>query len=254
MENDGKLEIKGLSEEQTGLVKKLEESGFDWNKHPSIEGMIKDSQKERDLRHNVEDQIQKLRDENELLQNELADVNKEEPENKGETELEKLADGDFITAKQAKDMLEKAAKKGEVAMEEQEKVNLKSHLSKSEIATKEIFTAEKVGEGLDYETVIEQGWKPAVKKNPGLAQAMIRAEKPAEFAYLHGLQQPIFKSLVDEKRNQKLVEELNKNPGSPKGGGGVPEGSIVDSNFEALLEKSDLELDAMLQEAEETGK
>lgn len=117
--------------------------------------------------------------------------------------------------------------------------------SAEERARKE-FTAEKMGDGLDFDTVLD-AFKTMIAKNPAYLQVALNSADPAKEAYelavsLH----PEIRKRVKAAENARLLEEMNKNnrgPRTPRGGGGSQAPEQVDRNtFEALVALPESEL------------
>lgn len=217
--------VEELKVEQDDLLKKLDDSGYDWNKHPHVLGIIKDNQSERKSRQDADSEIERLRGVNVTLTEELA----AKPEPKKDNELDENA---YLTVGEAKKLLAQASEEKKSEDTKKQQADLQIKFSKSEATAKVEFTTEKMGEGLDYSSVLK-GYGRMVQKNPAYHQVMLSAENPSKQAYEIGLLDPEIAKLVEASKNVKLLDKM-KGSDIPKGGGagGL---NIDDKNYEQLL-------------------
>lgn len=235
---------KEISEENQKLVKQLDERGYDWNKHPKVQGIIKDNQKEREARQSAEQDLERLREENELLMSQLKDHKPEKP-SETDKDLEGLPKDpdDYITVKQAKALAEKAKQENQQKNQQETQKQMQRRLLDSEKKAIEKYSEEKMGEGLDYSTVIEEGYKKLIKNNPAYKQVVLNADDPAEEAYRLGCQNPVIQKRLEKKRNQELLNKMEERPSSQ-----TKVGSITDTQYNELLKLSDEELNRKIEE------
>jgi len=249
---DNKTELQDEKAQHEELLQKLDEDGYDWNKHPKVQGIIHDNQKERELRHSVEDQLTQMRVKNEMLRREL------EKEGSGEEDLDELdiigddvKDDDYLTVAQAKQLAKRMSSQQQKQQQQQQQQSRAERIRESESNAKNKYTADKVGEGLDYMNVIDKGYKEMVKENPSLHQTVQSSHDPAETAYRLGLTHPEVQEKMKEVQKQELLKKINNQKG-PRGGSGGEKGlSTTDSEMESLLGKPVEELEAELRSMED---
>ncbi len=231
------VERDDLQEQQEELIEKLNDMDYDWDKHPKVQGIIRDNQKEREMRHSVEQQILQLRSENQKLKQEFENTAKDQEDELGI--LEDVNDGDYLTVAQAKKLLQKGFSSKEKEVEKLKQDQHAHRIQEAEAAAKEKYTANKVGEGLDYTSVIENGYKKLLEDNPALHQGVMSSSNPAETAYKLGLTHPDVAQKADAIKKQQLLKKLN-NVKTPRSGGSIME--MEDEDFTSLLSKDETSL------------
>jgi len=237
-------EEKELLEKQQDILKSLEETGYRFDEHPQFKGVIKDMQHERQTRQTAEDRVAQLQEENRVLTEELANQ-----DTKPEKEEENENPDALLTRAEAKKLLDKALSQGQKASEQEKKQAHDKRLFASEEEARKMFSAEKVGEGMDYDTVIKDGYVKMLKKNPAYHQVVVASDNPAAEAYRIGLLEESFAKKLDENKTKEVLSKIKTG-----GAAGIPKTSIAafseKSDYEDMLKKSPAELERELREEE----
>ncbi|MBA3051877.1 hypothetical protein FP828_03560 [bacterium] len=232
------------------LFEKLAETGYRVEDDERFKGLIADNQKERNARHSADEELARLREENGMLSEELA--GKKNP-NSGGT-LEGKSDDELLTVGAVKNLLKQASEQTEEYDKKQRQAEFTRKMRDSEEAAKEKFTVAKVGEGLDFMSVLE-GWKRIVAKNPGYAAVINNSKNPAEEAYKIGLTDPEIAQRVANSTNSQLLAKM-KTGGSgfiPKGGV-KSGGALEDLSQTELMAMDTSELEKSIREDEANAK
>jgi len=243
-EEDDTKTVEELEKEQEALLKRLDDTDYDWNKNPHIAGMIKDNQAERKSRQSAETELERLREENTMLSEELA-TKKSSSDN---DTVDDINDDEYLTVAQAKKLLGKASEEFRNKDSETQKRELMQKLSDSEIKAKEEFTAKKCGEGLDYLSVLE-GYKRMIAQNPAYQQVMLNAKNPAKQAYEIGLLDAEISKKAEASKNAKFLNKMKTGGHIPKGSGGGGAG-LTDKSYDELLNTPTSEIMKSLREEE----
>ena len=234
-----------VNEEQARLLQELEKTGWKIDDDPKFKGVIRDMQQERKSRQTMEEQLTATREENTLYAEQLAKMKNTDDEEEEEDD----DDDGFLTKKQAREMLDKAISQGKEASAAQRASEVQMRMRDSEEKAKAELTADKVGEGLDYDTVIREGYAKMVKKNPAYHQVVLNSENPAEEAYRIGLLEPSMSKKVDTRKNDEFVGKLRT-----EGGRGIPKASLAalneEESYEQLLKMPESEIERSLRNEE----
>lgn len=240
-EHDEIIEADPKPEEGTPAATKQEE--VDVTQTREFKGLLLDKQRESSSRQEAERQLS-------YVQKELAETNArlEELANKEDPDLD---DTDFVTVGATKKLLEQALGGIKADKEKDAKQQQALLVNTTSEEAKERYTAKKCGEGLDFDSVIENGLKPLIAKNPALFTAIQNDPNPAEAAYKLGKTHPDVEKLVLERMRSDLVTDLQKNTGPNKTGEQIlmEESTAQATDFEAMMNKSESELLAELQAA-----
>ena len=235
--------VEELEKEQDELLKRLDDADYDWNKNPHIAGMIKDNQAERKSRQSAETELEKLREENAMLSEELTTK-----KNSSDDTVDGVKDDEYLTVGQAKKLLGKASEEFQSKSSESQRKELMEKLADSEIKAKEEFTTKKYGEGLDYLSVLE-GYKRIIAQNPAYQQVMLNAKNPAKQAYEIGLLDAEISKKAEAFKNAKFLDKMKTSGHIPKGSGGGGVG-LTDKSYDELLNTPASEIMKSLREEE----
>jgi len=241
-------ELDEAKEKQQELIKQLGEAGWKLEEDERFKGLLRDVQSERKSRQTAEEALREVREENQMLTEELAgktDETGHEDDNGAEDE------GEYLTVGRAKKLLAKTLEEGKVAETEEKQQALAQRFAESEEKAKEEFTTEKMGEGLDYSTVLKEGYKKMVAHNPGYQQVVKNSRDPAREAYQIGLLEPEIAKRLDAQKNTKLLASMRVG-GGPKGA--IETASLEQQDYETLINTPDSELMKSLKADEEKRK
>lgn len=186
-----------------------DEAGVDITQTKAYQGILRDLKGERSKRQELEQSVEAL---HEQLQQ---DAGKQ-------TEEEKIDDEDLLTVGQFRKLQEKEKKAKAAEEQKSQRTALDRKFLSSEEQARTEFTAEKMGSGLDFDTVLENGFKAMATKNPAYWQVVVNSDNPAREAYEIGLRHPDIAKKHESFRGSKLLEGLNKgkNYSRTSGGGG----------------------------------
>ena len=192
-------------------------------------GVIADLQSERQRRQELQAEIERIKAE------------------KAESELFDDEDGDDLVTKSKLDKyLEMREKRLEDSRAKAEEERRTRALNESDVKARREMTAEVMGEGLDYASVMAAGMANLKK---GDRQNIAEADDPAKEAYeLCLLRTPELRKRAESHRNSKLLSKISEK--SAKAGetfGGLGD-MIGPSQVDKLAELPDSELYKMLEE------
>ena len=231
-------QVEIQQQKQKELLNELKGTGFKIEDTDEFKGIIGNLQKERQSKQEIEEQLAELRDQNAALSNQiskLADRGDEDP-------LKGKDPDDYLSVKEAKKLLDSTLKQVESREKQQKQADLYKRFADSEQKAVKEYTAEKMGEGLDYKSVLE-GYKRVIRRNPKYQEVMINADEPALEAYRIGLLDPEIQERVEAAKSAKVLDKMKNSGRVPKGAGSLKDdGPIIDDDYEALLNKSDTEL------------
>ena len=239
--------VEELKADQDALLEKLKVSGWKPEDTPEFKGIIRDNQSERQRAQTMADENQRLREQLDLIIGEKGTPPSEEDSLKG------ASDDDYMTVKMAKELLQQTVKKGETLEAQRQRDAMQNRLLESEEKAKAKLTVEKTGEGLDWSTVFNEGYKKMIAKNPGYQQAVLNSPDPAMEAYRIGLMELTIAKRVDTSKNAKLLDEMSKSGKTPKISGGVGTG-LEDKTYDELLNTPASEIERSLRAEEESRK
>lgn len=231
-EQEKNVDENKRNDEQKDLMAKLEATGYKYEDDDRYKGMIKDLQSERTSRHLADEELARLREENEMLSEEIAG---KEKTSTSEGFMEGKSDDEYLTVADAKQLLKNSVETAGKADKKQQQIQLQQRMLESEETAKDKYSVEKVGEGLDYMSVLE-GFKRVAAKNPAYKQVMLNSRNPAEEAYRIGLIDPEISARATASNNSKVLAKMKSGGGGlPKGNAGSGGGGLDNMGIEELL-------------------
>lgn len=236
-----------MEKQQIVLLEDLKKTGWKPESLPEFQGIIKDMQSERQSKQLTEDRLISLEGEKKLLSDELASK-----KDKEDDEFEGRNDDEVLTIAEAKKMLQKGLQQVKGNDAERQKADMHQRLISSEEAAVKELTTEKMGEGLDYLSVIKNGYSKMVKKNPKYQEVMINSQDPAKSAYEIGLMDESIREIVEKQKNITILDNLKKaGKVVPKGGGSITEyAAVEEDDFNKIIEMPESELMKVLKDLE----
>lgn len=240
------LELERKQEEKDALLAKLKETGYKIEDSAEMKGIIKDMQTERKSRQEIEDRLLEMRDQNTVLAEKVNSINNKTDEDP----LAGMSDDDLVSAKQVRDILSKSLKSIKGDEQKRDQNALRDKFFNSEQKAKTEFTADKMGEGLDYLSVMK-GYQRMLKINPRYQDVMLSSSNPAAEAYKIGLMDSDIQAISSTAKGSKLLDNLNVGGGVPRGAGANNDrDTVADEDIEILLKMSDEQLMANIEKLE----
>jgi len=212
--------------------------GFDIMQTKEAKGLVKDVQAERQRRQQLEEQIGSLQQQLTDLNLQLADRAK----SKEDTDDE-LDDDDVLTVAEARKLFAKVREQDKAQVQKNEQEALSRRYMESEETARAELTAEKMGEGLDYDTVLREGGSHLTK---GDKININNSPDPAREAYECCLRRsPMLRKRSEAVRNARLVDKL-KEGSTPKGSGGG-DVSELGAEYDRFMSMPEAELEKQLR-------
>jgi len=224
-ENDDKNE-KAVDDGQ-GQTKKIPVDA-DVTHTKAFQGLLADKQTETGRRQALEEEIARLREQ-------IVERDSITNTDKGEESLE---DDDLLTVSQFNKLLEEREQKAQERARKLKEAEVNQRFLESEQKAKEELTADKMGAGLDFSSVLEAG---KANLTEGDRLNIQSSANPAREAYDACIRRtPSLQKLQKTAQNSSFLAELNKGGGSPRGGGGaaVRPGDKENDTYESILKSS----------------
>lgn len=191
---------------------------------------------------------QRLAEENQRLTSEAEARNKVVPPEDSE---QILTVGEFNKRVDAKVI--QLQKDAETRRMKEEAVIIQRTLAESEVKAKAELTEEKMGKGLDYDSVFIAAQRQ-IQENPAYAQVIFKSKDPAREAYRIGLLDPAIQTLREQYQTEKMLLKIKDGGEPPKGGGGgSASGTPGDLDILDLLNLSPEELAKRTEALEKQG-
>jgi len=237
------LEVK-----RTQLLDEAKKLGWKPEDSSEFKGVIKDLNRERETRQQVQGQVTMLQEQVDILMQEKEKV-VEDP----------AKDEEFLTRKEAKLLLDKATKDStkEEQMREQRRLNDKFASDEADAKTK--LTEEAKGVGLDYLSVLHEGYAKIIADNPAYKDVVLaagqRGKNMAEEAYKIGLTHPDIQARIQSKKNLETLEDIDKHSKTSKAPATIESVmSMKQTTFEDLMTLSEDDLKASIRADEEKAQ
>lgn len=222
-----------------GETKEVEvPDGFQVSETKEFKGLLADKTSETRRRQALEEDNSALQTQLNEANSRLAATSQPEGEPGDDTDPD-----DFPTFKDLDKVLDAREKRNQAAKQKESRLDEDRRFVASEQQAKTELTVKSQGEGLDFDSVIADGFRAMVKTNPAYMQVVMGSPNPAREAYEIGLRHPDVAARLETVRNAKLLEQINKNPTRVPGGGGSSEDSgPAGDNISALLQLPESEL------------
>lgn len=145
-------------------------------------------------------------------------------------------------------------KDAETQRMQEDAVVIKQRLAESEEKARASLTADKMGTGLDYDSVFA-ACQRQIQVNPAYAQVILSAKDPARQAYDIGLLDPSIQTLREARQMELTLSKIKDGGSPPKvgGGGNAPAPIPGDLSMEELLNLSPAELEKRTIALEQQG-
>lgn len=243
---DPNAQLDEAQQERQEHIEKLKELGWKPEDLPEFQGVIKDMQSERQSRQTIEQQLEELRNQNEIL---LGQITKKE-----DTLNLDIGDDDYIKAGDAKKIIQHSIKQIEARDQERTQAQRRQTMVESEEKAKAKYTADKYGEGLDYASRL-QAWQRVKNKYPHLKNVMLNAKDPAEAACEFAELDPQIRLKLEERKSEEILKKMNSGR-VPRGAGGGSGAnlSIVQDDVDDIMSLPDEEIEARLEKLESKGR
>jgi hypothetical protein len=221
---------------------------------PEYKGVIRDLQGERASRQQLEAQVAELN-------NRLSQLDQPKPANTGD-ELEAMLNEmnvdpeGYIQYRDVSKLVDRLVSKkvdthlDQFNQEQQTRSRQQqvAMVNESMDTARREFTADKYG--VDYDTVINDGLKPLLQKNPKLLEAIENDANPGQMAWRLGIANPAIAKKLEDHKSAKLVNQLNQ--GSPKRSAAtqlVEQADEQAKSFEELVQLDSSQLEEMCRQA-----
>ena len=192
-------------------------------------------------------EVKEGRGDRQELQRQLADKDAELRELQSTPAAEDPLAGDpedVMTKGEVRKLVEDREQRQSEELQKREGEAENRRMRESEDVAKAKYTTESHGEGLDFDTVFEQGFKARFKENPGIAEAVRRAPNPGEELYRQGCLHPTIAKRIDQAKQKAVLEKIDNNAGGPRPSGGGAAGAGVsgasDDHSSRVMELVDL--------------
>jgi hypothetical protein len=213
---------------------------------PEVKGILVDLQKQRKVNEDLQRQIAMMQEQHSALLSEM------HPEGEQEgAEAETLDDEELLNRGEARKMVQAERAyfaKQQVARERIERQNV---VMRSRQQAMQAHTAEREGKGLDYETVISEGFQAVMQdatpqEAEALQAAVLASANPAETAYRLGCTHPTIQKRVRAASASQLLRKMGEGGRPP--GLELPAGAPPDMmDMAHLIKCSDKEFETLLR-------
>jgi len=186
---------------------KGEEKTYSQKEH---DGVIKDLQKERQLRHDLDFKFSQSQSQMEALTKKIEELERKSEEKKIKKSIIEGEDEDILTKKDGREIekkvmtsIEKAQK---IVKERDEKERLEANYQKSLRAARDRY-ADRKDIGLDFE-IVRQAALNRIKGRKYRQMDIYSADDPAEELYQEGLKDPEMKERLKLVKNEKILDAM----------------------------------------------